>query len=99
MPRMPRSTMAPQPQPSQAHGEEDFFSRPVTGSTMSHPFGDRDAQKLPQGLEPSPEDQRHGEPGRAELGVLLLEDRMLGVQGVEALGQPEGLAGDQRKLQ
>src|SRR5262245_232192 len=92
------STATPQPQPMYTQGEVDFFcGRP--SASMSHFLRYGNAQELPQPLQTAAEDLHRRQARGAHLTVLLLQDGMAVVQGVEALGDLQGVACDEREFQ
>src|SRR5436305_5638120 len=96
--RASRTTM-PQAAPTYSQGEVCLGTgRPVYGS-MSHLLRDGNPQELAQALEAAAEDLHRRQARGAHLRVLLLKDGVSVVEGVEALREVEGVAGDQRELQ
>ena len=63
-------------------------------TARSHPVRQRDAEEAGQGAEAALEDQGGGEADAAEGVVALLQDRVAVVEGVELLGQLQGVAGE-----
>src|SRR3954451_14978767 len=66
---------------------------------MSHFLRDRDSQELSQALQAAAEDLHRGQAAGPHLRVLLLEDRVTVIQGVETLRDVQRVAGDERQLQ
>src|SRR3954464_3029326 len=66
---------------------------------MSHFLRDGDPQELAQALQATAEDLHRGQARGPDLRVLLLEDRVAAVEGVEALRDLQRVTGDERQLQ
>src|SRR5688572_8395969 len=81
-------------------GASRRFPVPIEGRLRAlHLVRDRDSEQARDRLQPALEDQGGSEAGGAELGVGLLEDRVLVVDGVELLRQVQGVAGEERRLE